>query len=341
MGKTVPQISWSNPAALTYGQPLTAAQLNANTGGIPGTFSYMPSLGTVLQAGAGQVLRVAFTPNDTATYAGVNATVFIDVAKAPLTITAQDKIRKLGTDNPPFTATYAGFVNGDTEASLDTPATFSTTAIKTSPLGQYPITPSGAADINYAITFVNGILTITDKSVPTIAWSPTGLTYGTPLGNAQLNATATEGGQPVAGTFSYDPPLGAVLPAGQGKTLNVTFTPVDTSNFVSVSHSVTINVAKAPLTIRAENKARQVGTATPPLTMVYTGFVNGDTDASLDTPAVLSTVATTNSPAGVYPIVVSGAADANYTITFVNGTLTVTDGPVVIEYTIALPMVAR
>jgi hypothetical protein len=51
-------------------------------------------------------------------------------------------------------------------------------------------------------------------------------------------------------------------------------------------------------------------------------------------------VATINSPAGVYPIVVSGAADANYAITFVNGTLTVTTGPVEIEHTIALPLVA-
>jgi len=39
---------------------------------------------------------------------------------------------------------------------------------------------------------------------------------------------------------------------------------------------------------------------------------------------VLSTTANASSPAGSYPITASGASDANYTISFVNGTLTVT-----------------
>jgi hypothetical protein len=49
----------------------------------------------------------------------------------------------------------------------------------------------------------------------------------------------------------------------------------------------------------------------------------------LDTPVILATAATTSSPPGTYPITASGAADANYTITHVNGTLTVTAFPVV------------
>ena len=47
--------------------------------------------------------------------------------------------------------------------------------------------------------------------------------------------------------------------------------------------------------------------------------------ASLDAPAVLSTTATKNSLVGNYPITVSGASNANYAISFVNGTLTVTN----------------
>jgi hypothetical protein len=43
----------------------------------------------------------------------------------------------------------------------------------------------------------------------------------------------------------------------------------------------------------------------------------------LSTPLSLTTTATTSSPAGSYPIIASGAAGANYAITFVNGTLTV------------------
>ena len=52
--------------------------------------------------------------------------------------------------------------------------------------------------------------------------------------------------------------------------------------------------------------------------------MNGDSAASLDSPVVLSTAANASSPAGSYPITAGGAADANYSISFVNGTLTVT-----------------
>src|SRR5207247_4632088 len=121
--------------------------------------------------------------------------------------TAHDKSSAYGYPNPAFTATYSGFVNGDTSASLDTPVSLSTTAGAASLPGSYTITASAAADINYSITFSNGTLTVT----------------------------------------------------------------------------------KAPLTIRADDKSKGYGAAVPALTATYTGFVNGDTAASLDTPAPLST----------------------------------------------------
>src|SRR5438067_11282894 len=62
----------------------------------------------------------------------------------------------------------------------------------------------------------------------------------------------------------------------------------------------------------------------PVPTASYSGFVNGETAASLDTPVSLSTTATAGSVVGTYPITASAAADANYTISFVAGTLTVT-----------------
>ena len=60
------------------------------------------------------------------------------------------------------------------------------------------------------------------------------------------------------------------------------------------------------------------------MTVSYSGFVNGDTAASLTTPPTASTTATTASAVGTYPITASGAASPNYTFTYVNGTLTVT-----------------
>ena len=57
--------------------------------------------------------------------------------------------------------------------------------------------------------------------------------------------------------------------------------------------------------------------------MSYSGFVNGDTSASLTTQPTVTTTATTTSPVGTYPITASGAVDPNYTISYVAGTLTI------------------
>jgi subtilisin-like proprotein convertase family protein len=85
----------------------------------------------------------------------------------------------------------------------------------------------------------------------------------------------------------------------------------------------TLTVTPAALTITALNAARVYGAANPVFTVVYTGFVNGETPAVLDTPVVSATTAVSTSVAGTYPIMLSGASDLNYTITLIDGTLTV------------------
>ena len=84
----------------------------------------------------------------------------LGVTKAPLSVIAENLTRSFGAPNPPLTYSFNGFVNGDTEASLDVPVAISTTALAASPVGNYYITPSGALDANYTISFVRGILTI-------------------------------------------------------------------------------------------------------------------------------------------------------------------------------------
>ena len=84
----------------------------------------------------------------------------------------------------------------------------------------------------------------------------------------------------------------------------------------------TLTITPAPLTIMANNTSQPFGT-TPSLSASYIGLVNGDTAASLTTPAVLSTTATGTSLPGTYPITVSGASSADYSITYKSGTFTV------------------
>ncbi len=78
------------------------------------------------------------------------------------------------------------------------------------------------------------------QSAPAISWNaPGSIVYGTALSAAQLNASAN-----VAGTFSYTPAAGTVLPAGNSM-LTVTFTPADRTDYTTVSASTTLQVAQA------------------------------------------------------------------------------------------------
>lgn len=106
------------------------------------------------------------------------------------------------------------------------------------------------------------------------------------------------------------------------------------SNYFAFSRSYTLNVSKASLTITANDCTKSQGEENPELTVTYSGFKNGDDASALTTLPKVTTTATTDSPAGTYPIIVSGAAAANYDITYVSGTLTVTaKEPDVIEVT--------
>ncbi len=73
VNQAMPTITWSAPAAITYGTALGAPQLNA-TANVAGTFSYSPAAGTVLAVGT-QTLTAAFTPTDTTDYTGASASV--------------------------------------------------------------------------------------------------------------------------------------------------------------------------------------------------------------------------------------------------------------------------
>jgi hypothetical protein len=116
----------------------------------------------VLGAGA-RTLSTTFTPTDPA-FTTAAASVTIEVLRAGLTVTASNAGKVFGAPLPAFGAGYAGFVNGDSPASLTGTLALTTTATAASPVGQYAIVPSGLSSANYAINFVDGTLTITQAS---------------------------------------------------------------------------------------------------------------------------------------------------------------------------------
>ncbi|HXA83822.1 MAG TPA: MBG domain-containing protein, partial [Candidatus Dormibacteraeota bacterium] len=83
----------------------------------------------------------------------------LTVNPAPLSVTAADASRLFGTPNPPFSGIIIGIKNADPIT-----ATYSTTAIATSPAGTYLITPAlldPAGKLgNYTVTSTTGTLTV-------------------------------------------------------------------------------------------------------------------------------------------------------------------------------------
>ncbi|RPD42061.1 MBG domain-containing protein [Chitinophaga barathri] len=256
--------------------------------------------------------------------ADVTATLTIN--KAALTITADDKTKAQGDPNPVFTASFSGFVNGDTTTVLIMQPAFTTTATQASVAGTYPVTASGAAAENYTITYVNGTLTVTPpvQQPQTITFAAITKTYGE--ADFAPGATVTSG-LPV--TYTSDNPSvatvvnGNIHIAGAGMANITASQPGNDFWFPATDVTVILTVNKAALTITAEDKSKAEGSANPPLTVTYSGFVNGETAAVLTASASVSTTATQSSLAGTYPITASGAAAANYTIAYVNGILTV------------------
>ena len=110
--------------------------------------------------------------NYTITFTGANLTI----TPAPLTVTADNKVRFEKVANPAFTATYTGFVNGETASVLGGTLAITTTATSASAPGSYPVTPAGLTSGNYSLTFVPGTLTV--RLIGDIAGSATGTPDG-------------------------------------------------------------------------------------------------------------------------------------------------------------------
>lgn len=176
-----------NPSV--YGQPVTFSATVTVTAGSAGTptgtvqfydgFTYLGT-GTLNSAGIATFTTPALaagTHSITAAYDGVaydgvvgfygsaSPVAMIEtVTPAPLTVTVNSPTKITGEANPPFSVSYSGFVLGQDASVLGGTLTFSTAATTSSPPGTYLITPAGLTSGNYAITYVNGTLTVLSYS---------------------------------------------------------------------------------------------------------------------------------------------------------------------------------
>jgi MBG domain (YGX type) len=95
--------------------------------------------------------------------------------------------------------------------------------------------------------------------------------------------------------------------------------------------NATLTITPAPLTITALSTSGYASQPLPAFSVVYSGFVHGDTPASLAVAPSITTTATTASLPGAYPITPGGASSPNYQITYVPATLTLVLAPATVE----------
>ena len=256
------------------------------------------------------------------------------ILKKALTITATGPAKIYGTaltagvSSINFT-TNGSEVSGEAVTSVTLTPNAAGLSATTAAGASYIVTPSlatgsgGFLESNYDITYTAYTNTITKKPITITAIPGQTKVYGAidPTNYTYILSTPLIGSDVFTGGLTRVPGETAGLYAiSQGTLTNVNYEIAYVGN--------NFNITKAALTITAEDKSKLYGAAMPALTFSYSGLVNGDL-APTTLPAI-STTAVLSSPAGTYPISVSTAADANYTINYVVGTLTVNKVPLII-----------
>jgi filamentous hemagglutinin family protein len=267
--------------------------------------------------------RYVFSANQAITYTSAGSTkTYGDDLSAWLAT----GFTRTGTPN---TNTYGGAFLADTWATIvsGVPSMTSAGAATTANAGSYAVNVAQGtlkSLTGYTLVFNSpGTITV-NKAALAVTADNKSKTYGDP--DPALTATFTgfkngENSSVLSGLL-LSAPAGAAATAG---THAITASGATATNYaIAYGPNGALTVAQAPLTIRADDKSKALGTANPPLTASYRGFKYADDAGSLIGSLALATTAATTSPAGIYPITPSGVTAANYAIAFVDGALTVT-----------------
>ena len=287
---------------------------------------------------AALLLVTGYTISDGANYVVTTQSTLGTINPATLTIFATSDTKTYnGTTNSSQTPTYSGLVSaaGDTLGNL-TQAFVSAHALgagaSTLTVTGYTLN-DGNGGKDYTVTLNTHSGTINPDAFTYVVGSDNQF-YGSAANlAADLPATIATGvnGENLAITYSSTTGDTATAPVGN---YPITATLANGTGQAS-DYNVTLNngilsVLPASLTITANNQTMVYGGTFPTPTASYSGFVNGDSPANLTAQPTLTTTATAGSNVGTYPIMVSGAVDGSYSISYVVGTFTITPAPLTI-----------
>ena len=216
--------------------------------------------------------------------------------------------------------------------------------------------PTSTSNVNtYSVSYGSGITLgnsgYTLAAGTAVNWSITALpvtltgttTYNgsTSIAGSLLSVSNTVNGNTV--TVSGTGTL-ASANAGSRSLSNLTSLTLSSSNYTVTGGSGTVTVGKAPLIVTANdaNKISNGVSYSGGNGVIYTGFVNNETQTVLSGSLNYSGSSQGATNAGSYAIAPQGLSNGNYQIAFVNGTLTINPAapPVVGPPPPALPPVA-
>ena len=232
-------------------------------------------------------------------------------------VTADDKTREYGEDNPTFEFTSEG-------AALDGTPEITCEATATSPVGTYLIVIKKGDVKNYNDTYVNGVLTIT-KAPLTITAKNYTIKQGEALPTFEAEYSGfknndTEAVLTMKPTFSCSAVVGS-----EPGTYDITVSGAEAQNYEMTYVAGKLIVDQAdPVTVTAKSYTREYGEANPMFEYTSEGAeLNGSPEITCE--------ATESSPVGTYLIVIKKGDVTNYNDTYVNGVLTITKAPLTVK----------
>lgn len=245
----------------------------------------------------------------------------LTIGQQPLTVTASDASRVFGDPNPVFSVSVSGLANGDTRANIAGLGATTTAGLR-SPVGTYPIRPTGT-NPNYSITYIAANLAVGQRDL-IVAGGKVSSTYGSDPGTLPYTVT----GLVSPDTSAIIDNLGATTPADALSDVGaypivMTGGTTDT-NYRVILRDGAVTVGQAPLYFSAKNATKVYGDPLPAFSVDVTGWVNGDDPTQVSGVSV-ETSATASIKVGTYALHPTGiSTDPNYLPIYVDGQMTVT-----------------
>ena len=202
-----------------------------------------------------------------------------------------------------FTGTGSATGLGPVTTAAGSGATFG--SISVNAVGSDRLSVTLPVVYSYALS-ASADLTV-NPAVPAITWpTPSPISYGTPLGASQLDATAS-----IAGSFGYSPAAGSVL-GGGSQTLSATFTPTNSTDYANATATVTLVVNPIAPTVAFTGAPASAGFGTTFNVVATTNSSSSAVITSSGACTIAGNTVTMTSGTGNCILTANWAADSNY-----------------------------